>query len=183
MINLDALAKIGQDSPLATIRNDRVAFRGARFFLSNFFPTPVTINGIEYPSSEHAYQATKAVGTQDHDFIRSAPTPAEAKRRASPRVLHTIRPDWNDIRVDIMRSVLEAKFENHGLREQLLATGDDPLVEINTWGDVFWGQCPKGSGENWLGRLLMELRQELQDPDHARRKAYIERYSVNPPEH
>lgn len=44
---------------------------------------------------------------------------------------------------------------------QLLATGNEELIEGNKHGDHFWGVC-NGHGENMLGKLLMQLRAELQ---------------------
>jgi predicted NAD-dependent protein-ADP-ribosyltransferase YbiA (DUF1768 family) len=60
-----------------------------------------------------------------------------------------------------MRELLREKFWQEPERSVLLATGDVELIEGNWWGDQFWGQCPVGKGENWLGRLLMELRRDL----------------------
>jgi predicted NAD-dependent protein-ADP-ribosyltransferase YbiA (DUF1768 family) len=54
-----------------------------------------------------------------------------------------------------------AKFVAHpDLRAKLLATGERPLVEGNHWGDRFWGVCD-GQGENWLGRILVRVRDHL----------------------
>ena len=73
-----------------------------------------------------------------------------------------LREDWEDIKIDVMRDILRVKFKKGShLGRLLVGTGDIPLVEGNTWNDVFWGVC-NGSGENWLGRLLMEIRSELQ---------------------
>lgn len=60
-----------------------------------------------------------------------------------------------------MLNLLRYKFSQHmDLREALLATGDAVLVEGNWWGDTFFGVC-RGEGENWLGRMLMQVREEL----------------------
>jgi predicted NAD-dependent protein-ADP-ribosyltransferase YbiA (DUF1768 family) len=72
----------------------------------------------------------------------------------------TLRKDWEGVKIQVMRDVLRLKFANPGLRDRLLETGDRELIEGNTWGDTFWGVC-RGSGKNWLGQLLMELRGEL----------------------
>jgi ribA/ribD-fused uncharacterized protein len=71
-----------------------------------------------------------------------------------------MRDDWNDIKIDVMRDLLQEKFSDDDLRELLLATGDAELIEGNTWNDYFWGVC-LGEGQNWLGKLLMEVRKEL----------------------
>lgn len=62
----------------------------------------------------------------------------------------------------VMRDLLQQKFSNGILREQLLATGDQELIEGNTWGDTFWGVC-NGEGQNVLGKMLMNIREELRN--------------------
>jgi ribA/ribD-fused uncharacterized protein len=123
-------------------------------FLSNFHPAPVRLDGVEYPTVEHAYQAAKTLDDVERAHVRSAPTPAEAKTRGGQV---TMRRDWNDIKVAVMRDLLRQKFADGVLRERLLATAPHVLIEGNTWGDRFWGVC-NGEGQNWLGRLLMEIR-------------------------
>jgi N-glycosidase YbiA len=125
-------------------------------FLSNFYPATVRLDGVEYPTVEHAYQAAKTLNEAERRHVRSAPTPAEAKARGGQV---TIRPDWNEVKVEVMRGLLRQKFSDAALRDRLLRTAPRELVEGNTWGDQFWGVC-EGKGENWLGRLLMEIRDE-----------------------
>jgi ribA/ribD-fused uncharacterized protein len=72
-----------------------------------------------------------------------------------------MRPDWEQVKILIMTSLVRDKFTRHqDLKEQLLATGDAELIEGNWWGDTFWGVC-KGKGENHLGKVLMKVREEL----------------------
>jgi hypothetical protein len=74
---------------------------------------------------------------------------------------HGGRKDWRDVREDVMRRALRAKFTQHdALRAFLLATGDDELVEDADW-DSFWGNGPDGKGDNVLGKMLVELREDL----------------------
>lgn len=127
-------------------------FRGAFFFLSNFH---VADDGF---CVEMAYQAAKTTDPAEQAWVLASPDPRTAKHRGY-KVRK--RPGWERLRVKVMRSLLRAKFSRPDLREALLATGDAGLVEGNTWGDRFWGQCPLGVGENMLGRLLMELRDAL----------------------
>lgn len=87
-------------------------------------------------------------------------TPAAAKRMGRKVVM---RPDWDTVKFDIMLDLVRRKFLGHpDLREMLLATGDEQLIEGNYWGDRVWGVCD-GTGENWLGRHLMTVRQELRE--------------------
>ena len=74
---------------------------------------------------------------------------------------HPIRRDWEQAKDDVMRTAVRRKFETHaGLREQLLATGDEELVEDSP-NDYYWGRGRNGTGMNVLGRILMEVREEL----------------------
>ena len=140
---------MGDDDPAAITE-----FDGEYAFLSNFHPCRVMLDGRWYPSVEHAYQSAKTLDDAERDRVGSAPTPAEAKERG--RNL-TLRPDWNEVKIAVMRRLLAQKFSDSPLRDLLAATRPRPLVEGNTWDDRFWGVCD-GEGENWLGRLLMEIR-------------------------
>lgn len=127
-------------------------------FLSNFYmPASIFIEGQKFRSSEHAYQAMKTLDMDLRKQIADLETPGQAKRFGSKLI---IRPDWEQIKLQVMKSILELKFENPFLCELLLATGDAELVEENVWGDTFWGVC-KGEGQNHLGKLLEEVRDAL----------------------
>lgn len=136
-------------------------FEDAPFeFLSNFHPAVVSLDGVEYPTVEHAYQAAKTLDETQRRHIRDATTPGNAKERGG-RV--SMRPGWDTIKVTVMRDLLLQKFSDPILRARLCDTAPRLLVEGNTWGDRFWGVCD-GEGENWLGRLLMEIRDGGDDP-------------------
>jgi len=66
-----------------------------------------------------------------------------------------------------MARLVRLKFEDPGLRKLLLDTMDEEIVEVNHWHDTFWGVCRgchhgcDGVGRNELGRILMEVREEL----------------------
>ena len=127
-------------------------------FLSNFYMAPIELGDIEYPSSEHAFQAAKTKDKKIRKKIARQPTARQAKQLGRAVEL---REDWEERKVNIMYRILFAKFNQHkDLREKLFATGDAELVEGNTWGDMYWGVCG-GNGENKLGKLLMLLREEL----------------------
>ena len=137
------------------------SFRGDFGFLSNFYEVSIWYLGKAYRSVEHAYQAFKATDEQSHELIRAAKTPGIAKHLGKSVVLTS---DWEDRKVPLMRELLREKFKNPLLRALLLATEDAQLIEGNTWNDFFWGIC-RGSGKNWLGRLLMEIREECKKQD------------------
>lgn len=132
-------------------------FRGEYRFLSNFYPSTVYLYGVDYPTVEHAYQAAKCGIHSDRLYIRSASTPGEAKKRG--RNIQ-IRSDWDEIKLKVMDGLLRQKFANDTFQRKLLDTGDQDLIEGNNWGDTFWGVC-KGRGENWLGILLMKIRDDI----------------------
>lgn len=146
-------------------------FRGEFAFLSNFYACEVEFEGEVYPTVEHAFQAAKTENPEERARVRSAKTPKGAKMLGR-RV--TLRPGWDYQRVDVMKELVRKKFHHPKMREKLLATGDEELVEGNTWHDRYWGRCicPKhdGDGLNWLGRILMRIREELrqQQSDQGR---------------
>jgi ribA/ribD-fused uncharacterized protein len=136
------------------------AFRGRWTKLGNYSSCVVFYNGHAYQSVEHAYQAQKSRDPILQKIIRDQPTPATAKKAARSVPL---RPDWEQIKIPLMLELLREKFSQEPERSILLSTGEETLVEGNWWKDTFWGQCPIGTGENWLGRLLMEVRDELKE--------------------
>ena len=133
-------------------------FRGQWTKLSNYSLGSVWYKDRMYPSVEHAYQAQKSLDPAIQQMIRNAPTPNTAKKIA--RAV-SLRGDWEEVKIDIMRELLKEKFSREPEKSILLSTGDEELIEGNWWGDRFWGQSPIGNGQNWLGRLLMEIRSEL----------------------
>ena len=133
------------------------SFRNEHFFLSNFYPVIIWNAGIRYPSAEHAFQAAKTLDFEMRRKIAATLKPGQAKRMGRSVVL---REDWDSVKLDVMRRILELKFSVPSLKAKLLATGDAHIVEGNTWNDRFWGVC-NGVGANHLGKLLMALRDRL----------------------
>lgn len=131
-------------------------------FLSNFYLHEIQEDGLAFPSNEHYFQAMKTLDRHDRLLIAAAPTPGQAKRFGR-RV--ALRPDWENVKYDVMLQALRLKFADPGLKQKLLDTGDAELVEGNYWHDNVWGRCncPEcgGQGKNHLGRLLMQVRSEL----------------------
>lgn len=135
-------------------------FTGKYQFLSNFWRHPILFDGDEYPSVEHAFQAAKTNDPDERQIVREQMSPGRAKR-CGHRV--TLRADWEKVKVDVMRRLVREKFKDQTLKQKLLDTGDVELVEWNTWGDTFWGVCTLiRQGQNRLGKILMEVRKELQ---------------------
>ena len=111
----------------------------------------------EYESVEHFYQAGKAETVTDHNIVRLASGPGSAKRAG--RAIKK-RDDWDEVRIAYMKLALTLKFDIDELGDMLLDTGDTYLEEGNDWKDTFWGTV-HGVGENNLGRLLMQVRDEI----------------------
>ena len=131
------------------------SFRDEYFFLSNFYPVEIKLDGIVYPNAESAFQAQKTLDVEERRNFSMLKNPIQAKRLGRKVKL---RDDWEEVKLDIMTEIVSQKFLQHPhLIEMLLQTGDEELVEGNKWGDRFWGVC-KGKGENHLGKILMKIR-------------------------
>ena len=136
-------------------------FHNENYFLSNFAPSPLYYDGILYPTVEHAFQAAKMVNESDRLAIQAAVGPNMAKRIGRHGLM---RSDWEDIKVEVMRKCLMRKFLlDPELRQKLRTTAPQELVEGNTWHDNCWGdcscsKCANKKGTNYLGKLLMEIR-------------------------
>lgn len=149
----------GLDTP------QRVLFYEQDFYvLSNFSAFTLFWDRVElmrFDTSEAAYHWEKF---PDHDEIRfgilNAPS-AHAAFKLAEQFRDLRRPDWDDVKVDIMRNILRAKASQHEyVQRKLLSTGERELVE-NSWRDDFWGWGPNRDGQNMLGKLWMEIRAEL----------------------
>lgn len=133
------------------------SFTGKYFFLSNYFEANVIYKGLSYSSSEAAYQAQKCAIPGIRLQFALIIDPDQAKQ-LSKQIL--VVDNWHEIKLGIMKEVVKAKFDqNPKLKSLLLKTGNKILIEGNTWGDKYWGQVD-GIGENHLGIILMELRDE-----------------------
>jgi N-glycosidase YbiA len=127
---------------------------------SNFAPYPISLLGKTWPTSEHYFQAQKFPDTEHAEAIRRTPSPMIAARMGRDRK-KPLRKDWEAVKDRIMYEAVLAKFTQHPeLREALLATGDAELVE-HTTNDRYWGDGGDGTGQNKLGAILMQVREEL----------------------
>jgi len=146
--------------------NAITSFSGEFRFLSNFWICPILYDGLEFGSTEHAYQAAKTASRMYREMIRDAKTPGEAKRMGKRVPLipgfHT-----DGTALSVMEALVTQKFVRHKvLRELLLRTGERQLVEGNDWGDKTWGAVLFGKewrGDNHLGIILMLVRERLRN--------------------
>lgn len=144
-------------------------FNGPYRFLSNFYRHSITYQGIIYPTLEHAYQAAKTNDLNEKLMIRDCGDAAKAKKMGSPKYI-AVRQDWMAVNLGIMEELLYLKFSDLKLKKLLLDTGSRLLIEGNNWGDEFWGAIwserqRKYVGENYLGKLLMKVREKLKSEE------------------
>lgn len=130
---------------------------------SNFYLSPVYIDGFLYRSGEHAYQALKSDDLKIREWIAASPTPNVAKKRGQTVEL---RAGWDEgLKFEEMYRVEKAKYAPYSpLERTLLSTGDVLIVEGNYWHDTTFGKC-YCSRHNWvglnrLGEILMRVRKE-----------------------
>jgi ribA/ribD-fused uncharacterized protein len=165
------MGMIPSDNRILYFNRDRELFG----FLSHFHPAPIEIDGERWPTVEHYYQVQKSLDPAYRKAIREATSPGKAKRLAA----HPAAPggqaknswfrangalprsDWHEVKLDIMRRADHAKFaQNADLGRLLLATREAELVE-DSLSEPFWGIGPDGSGLNWAGKVLMEVRTHM----------------------
>ena len=133
-------------------------FKDEYRWLSNFELCDVTLDGVTYPSVEHAYQAAKTTDLAERELL--LPLTAGQAKRYGRKV--TVRHDWEDVKVSVMRSLLEQKFAIESYKDLLHATGSQEILEGNNWGDVFWGvNLQNNKGQNHLGRIIMAIRDKI----------------------
>lgn len=134
-------------------------FAGKYRWLSNFAESPLSFGDIVFPTVEHAYQAAKSEDPAVWAMFAKLPNAGTAKSEGSKI---NLRPGWDEMKIEVMRELIQAKFLHLDLRAKLLLTGDAELIEGNYWGDRFWGVDLKtNQGANNLGKLLMEERARL----------------------
>ncbi len=142
------------------IKERKADFSNDRYFLSNFYPSVILVEGISFSSVEQYYQWSKCATQQGKDLILYARTPGQMKRLGKQVI---IKKDWEQIKEAVMYKGVKAKFsQNPELKALLLATGTEELAEGNNWGDTFWGvNYYTREGQNKLGKILMKVREEI----------------------
>ena len=130
---------------------------------SNFYAAVIEVDGVEYPTTEHYFQAQKFYPDEESmEAVRKAKSPGQAAKLGRSRKM-PLRKDWEEVKNDIMYEAIKYKFTQHAdLNKVLLETGDRELIE-HTKNDRYWADGGDGSGKNKLGELLMKLRDELRE--------------------
>jgi ribA/ribD-fused uncharacterized protein len=144
----------------ATTMSKRIDFysnKDAYGEFSNFAAFPIEIEGRLWPTSEHYFQAQKFAGTEHEEIIRTTCSPMTAAKIGRDRK-RPLRADWDEVKEQIMRDAVRAKFNQHPqLAALLVETGDAEIVE-HAENDAYWGDGGDGTGLNRLGHILMEVR-------------------------
>lgn len=128
-------------------------------YLNNFAYARMFVFEDWFDTVEHAYQCQKTLShAEAGNFKALAQTPRQARDEGQKL---TMRPDWDDIKIKVMKEAVMAKFLQHqNLLIKLLETEDAEIIEDSPI-DSFWGRGPDYQGHNHLGKVLMEVRKEL----------------------
>ena len=145
---------------LSKIKNEVLFYEEEFECFSNFSAYQVEYAGLLWPTSEHAYQASKFDDIELKNKILNAKSPREAFNMGrDPK--NILRKDWYSIRIKIMEDIIHEKIKQHPyIYKKLLETGDREIVETSPI-DSFWGWGPDKKGENNLGKIWMKLRTEV----------------------
>lgn len=132
-------------------------------WLSNMTYVNIYFEGILYPSTENFYQAMK-YNDQSIRRLISKMTPYEAKRYSREHPITHAPMESASNRIRVMIYAQRQKYAIDEFQQKLLLTGDCHIEEGNWWGDKFWGTDIKTrEGKNHLGRIIMGIREEIQD--------------------
>jgi ribA/ribD-fused uncharacterized protein len=118
------------------------------------------LDGAEWPSVEHYYQAMKFEDADYREQIRTARHPADATMLGKSKK-HGRRKDWDRVKETFMTRATYIKCRTHPeVAQALLATGDTPIMETSQY-DYYWGCGRDLRGKNVYGEVLMNVRQQL----------------------
>ena len=133
-------------------------FKGDYNFLSNRFNCKVVWRGLKYGSAEAAFQSSKCADETERKVYASCSVDT-AIQKGKEQVPY---PEWEEEQLDIMESILEAKFEQSPtLMKKLADTGNSILINGNNKHETYWGaDLYSWEGENYLGKLLMKIREK-----------------------
>ena len=142
----------------------------------NFSSHGFELDSEYWRTVEHYFQAQKFAGTEHEAEIRRARTAGDAKGLGR-LTKYPLRADWEDVKDSIMYRAVLRKFETHDdVRQRLVDTDDEELVE-NARGDYYWGCGADGTGQNRLGKILMDVRAKLRDaqPENTQNNKAVNR--------
>jgi ribA/ribD-fused uncharacterized protein len=118
------------------------------------------LDGAEWPSVEHYYQAMKFEDAAYREQIRTAPHPAAATELGKSKK-HGRRKDWDKVKETYMSRGTYIKCRTHPeVARALLASGERPILETSQY-DYYWGCGRDTRGHNTYGKVLMKVRGQL----------------------
>ena len=131
-------------------------FKGEHAFLDNRFRCKFIWEGITYNSAEAAFLSSKFKEVSEREILASCSI-SKAAMKAKEQIPY---PGWEEARLDIMESIIKAKFEqNPTLMKKLADTGNRILIYGNSKKETFWGiDLYSWEGENNLGKIIMRIR-------------------------
>jgi ribA/ribD-fused uncharacterized protein len=127
-------------------------------WMSNFDHCFQLVGIRMYRTNEHYYQSMKATDEKIAKWIAEAPTAYLAMVAGRNLREGEFKPNWDEIKTDVMLTGLRAKFKDPALRAALLNTGD-AIIHEDSPTDMFWGV----KGQDMLGKLLMQVREEIRN--------------------
>ena len=131
------------------------------YVLSNFSAFSLYYRGLRFDTSEAAYHWEKFPDDPDIQHCILKTESAHEAFKIAERHKASRRKDWDEVKVGIMKVILQAKANQHEyVRRKLLETGERELIE-DSWRDSFWGWGENKDGQNMLGKLWMQIRDEL----------------------
>lgn len=133
------------------------------YVFNNFSAHAIEFRGRWYPTAEHAYQAMKCTDPHGQEEIRNARSPLLAKRLANGKYRGARDPSWDSKKLAVVEEILRTKLAQHAeAREALIDSGGKEIVEDSP-DDYFWGSGADGSGQNFMGRIWMKIREGATD--------------------
>ena len=151
------------DDNMNEIQMDQNEYQDRLFPLDNFSAFGLIMDEKYFQTSEHAFQYLKFSDTSimTANLIRESFSPNKARQIAHEN-RKVKRPDWDEVKYDLMERVIKLKIDaNPTVRQALLNTGDYIIAECCLDEDTEWGIDKEKQGENRLGKILMKIRYEL----------------------
>lgn len=156
-------------------------FTGKYACFSNYYMCPVEDDDMKFRNSEAVFQSLKYRKTKSRNIFKTmAPSTATLRGRQIRR--EKFRDDWEKVKDQMMLKAVKAKFwQNEYIRNILISTGDEEIINENDYHDNYWGNCTCEAckdipGRNQLGKTLMEVREwvkvkEVKEAEKAKRRA------------
>ncbi len=136
-------------------------------YFSPYTAHAIEIDGVIYPTVEHAYQCSRYTDPKIISEILMAKSPVKAWE-ASSKYKHLQIPEFKDPehKLKVMEKLMRLKAEQHEeIRKALVNSGDLEIVKhIVTYppGDGFWDDSEDGKGLNHIGKMWMKIREDVQ---------------------